>query len=204
MTRRPTDATDADLLDDLRTEMGIEPSPSFDARVRQRIANEPAVRNGWVWAAGLVGAGLLALAIVSLPTRIDETRAPDAPARAAAAAPAAAPAVDGSTTAARVVDAPVRAAVPVLPAAAPRVAAFDPFRDVIIAPGDRLGVRPLVRELERAAAVGDDHVARELARVLALDHDDEVRVVALNEPVPIDVAPIGVRPIGDAFAGMPR
>lgn len=203
MTVRHTDSTEADLLDDLRAEMAIAPSPSFEARVQKRVAHDSiGDRQSWTWVAGLAAAGIIGLVVALVPRGVDDAREPEA-APAVVATPAIEPARAVDRARAPVAPAPatiaVSAAAPVSPPPA-----FDPFRDVIIAPDDRLGVAPLVAELERAAAVGDDHIAREIARVLSIEHDDEVRVVALNEPAAIDVAPIGVRRIGDASEGVPR
>ncbi len=209
MIPRHTEPTDADLFDDLRAEMAIAPSSSFEARVRQRVAGDAiGGRPSWPWVAGLAAAGMVGLVIALVPRGGDNVREPEA-AHTVVAAPAVAPAptveAARAVEASRAVVAPAPAATIDAPAA-PSVSppAFDPFRDVIIAPDDRLGVAPLVAELERAAAVGDDRIVRELARVLSIDHDDEVRVMALHEPAAIDIAPIGVRRIGDASEGIPR
>jgi hypothetical protein len=55
-----------DLLGDLRRTLDVEPSPEFEARVRERVATETAARTGWWWmgAAAAVAATVVIIMMV--------------------------------------------------------------------------------------------------------------------------------------------
>jgi len=182
---RPTDAlTDSAIEREIETMLAVEPSPDFLARVRARVADEPAPgtwRFEWQFAAA--AAAIIATAAVwqSLePARSIEGSA-DAPLVAEGAAP---PIVSSPTE--RVAP-PVRPIEPVRrgPEVRPtRQATAEPeMRDpvAVIAPEDRKGFELLLSSIRQP----------EVVLVLNEDTTGPPALAASNiEIAPIDIAPV--------------
>jgi hypothetical protein len=78
-TRPHATLTDEALERDLARALAVEPSPEFLARVRTRIASEPAPRAWKVsWLIGAVGAVAAAVIVAAIATRPDQITAPTA------------------------------------------------------------------------------------------------------------------------------
>jgi hypothetical protein len=200
-----------DILDELKAALEIEPSTSFEARVRRRVASASVT---WGTRMRLVQLAATSAAVLGIAAvwfgwaRRDDSVQPllDPAAPIASRAPAA-PLVPK-----RILPAPTTS-LSLTPdvqhsqydvsraTGAPDVqnaaAVFDPFRDVLIPSSEARATGELMERIESGP------LPTALQRALAFNHDD-VRVVALNELAPIAIAPIGVTSDGDASAGLPR
>jgi hypothetical protein len=160
---------------ELASALSIEASPEFRARVRERIAREPAPRSWHLpWGTAGVGVAAVAVAIVLVVGRIDPTGS----ARKPGGPPPERPPLPSTTLTAWPVSFPaLRSAV-----AAIRRPSRDPEPEVLVAPSE-------VRGLHQLAAL-----VRE-GRAQFVFPDEDAHPV-LPEPVSdIVIAPIAITPL---------
>jgi hypothetical protein len=200
-----------DILDELKAALEVEPSASFEARVRRRVASASVTWGTRMRIAQLVVTSVAVLGIAAVWfgwARRDGLVQP----LPDAGAPLASRASTAPVVPKRILPAPTTSlsSTPDIqhsrrdvlrstdaPDAENAVAVFDPFRDVLIPSSEARATGKLMERIESGP------LPTALQRALAFNHDD-VRVVALNELAPIAIAPIGVTPESDASAGLPR
>ena len=181
--RRPDALTDDALDRELTAALAVDPSPEFQARVRTRIAAEPAPRSPWLrWAVLTACAAPVVLALVLVDPAIwpDRTEPVPLPARASDVALAANPIARPPAVAPQVTPPPRR-----ITGAAPRIAAAPPREpvvgaEVLIAPEERRAFQLFQRILREGALDADAFAGAEPAA-----QDVQALVV-----VPITIEPL--------------
>lgn len=171
--KRPTPLTDAALDRELEAALDVDPSPEFLARVRMRVANEPAPTSWRAPWTGVAAAAAAAVVVIAVTVSNAPDDGPVAPRRAAAPrptpregvpAPAPAPRVAESRPAVR----PRTRVAPVVTPAAVHTVAEErrPFPEVLVSADEVRAYQMLLGIVEQqrlppppvAAAAADDVV----------------------------------------------
>lgn len=159
MDGRTDPLNDAALEQEIEALLSVQPSPEFVARVRSRVAEEPASGWRWRWPVAAVATTVAAVAIGVALWRPAETTT-----RSTSATPPTSAAPPASTA-------------PAASTAPPRVAArTDNRRPVISPPRDVAIVAPLNRDVARIVAAPSRMIEISLPPVIIADN--EIRAFA--------------------------
>ena len=189
--RSDSSVTDAMLEREIERALAVDPSPEFVARVRTRIASEPAP-SAWRFSWTLLAAASAAIVMIAAMVIVRQSTGQHAGPRESA--PIAARPIGAASAFVSLAPATARRLLDVSPQRSPSAAPNAPHApsepEVLIALDESAALRRLMRGV-RQGVVDPSTLADGLSEIVAIQPLEEIVLAPLAEISPITIAPLG-------------